>query len=236
MSNSYLDWAAQISSSTASIPRSIGSSAPIAASGCARRRSMRDHPVRDMFDLIFLDPPTFSNSKRMQGVLDVQRDHPELIGLLHAAAGARRAAAVLDQCAAFSAGSGDRGSAGRSWTSRRRRCRSISRAIRASTAASRSARRRPRATDRARASTTARWLIARGSLRVFFGLLTPRGILLHGILGLLLRAVLDLLGLARLLGFRGCAGRGAGRGTGQAAAGNAQAQATDNRMCFTPLA
>lgn len=31
------------------------------------------------FDLIFCDPPTFSNSKRMQGVLDIQRDHPELI-------------------------------------------------------------------------------------------------------------------------------------------------------------
>ena len=31
------------------------------------------------FDLIFLDPPTFSNSKRMQGVLDVQRDHAMLI-------------------------------------------------------------------------------------------------------------------------------------------------------------
>jgi 23S rRNA (guanine2445-N2)-methyltransferase / 23S rRNA (guanine2069-N7)-methyltransferase len=31
------------------------------------------------FELIFLDPPTFSNSKRMQGVLDVQRDHAELI-------------------------------------------------------------------------------------------------------------------------------------------------------------
>ncbi|MGH8276033.1 MAG: bifunctional 23S rRNA (guanine(2069)-N(7))-methyltransferase RlmK/23S rRNA (guanine(2445)-N(2))-methyltransferase RlmL, partial [Steroidobacteraceae bacterium] len=31
------------------------------------------------FDLVFLDPPTFSNSKRMQGVLDVERDHPELI-------------------------------------------------------------------------------------------------------------------------------------------------------------
>jgi 23S rRNA (guanine2445-N2)-methyltransferase / 23S rRNA (guanine2069-N7)-methyltransferase len=31
------------------------------------------------FDLIFLDPPTFSNSKRMQQVLDVQRDHAELI-------------------------------------------------------------------------------------------------------------------------------------------------------------
>lgn len=31
------------------------------------------------FDLIVLDPPTFSNSKKMDGTLDVQRDHPELI-------------------------------------------------------------------------------------------------------------------------------------------------------------
>jgi 23S rRNA (guanine2445-N2)-methyltransferase / 23S rRNA (guanine2069-N7)-methyltransferase len=32
------------------------------------------------WDLIFLDPPTFSNSKRMSGTLDVQRDHVELLG------------------------------------------------------------------------------------------------------------------------------------------------------------
>lgn len=31
------------------------------------------------YDLIFLDPPTFSNSSRMEGVLDLQRDHGELI-------------------------------------------------------------------------------------------------------------------------------------------------------------
>ena len=31
------------------------------------------------FDLIFLDPPSFSRSKRMQGTLDTQRDHVELI-------------------------------------------------------------------------------------------------------------------------------------------------------------
>ena len=31
------------------------------------------------FDLIFLDPPTFSNSKSMEGVLDVQRDHVAMI-------------------------------------------------------------------------------------------------------------------------------------------------------------
>lgn len=31
------------------------------------------------YDLIFMDPPTFSNSKRMEGVLDIQRDHAVLI-------------------------------------------------------------------------------------------------------------------------------------------------------------
>lgn len=31
------------------------------------------------FDLAVLDPPTFSNSKKMTGVLDVRRDYPELI-------------------------------------------------------------------------------------------------------------------------------------------------------------
>jgi 23S rRNA (cytosine1962-C5)-methyltransferase len=34
---------------------------------------------RESVDLIVLDPPTFSNSKSMMGVLDVQRDHPWLI-------------------------------------------------------------------------------------------------------------------------------------------------------------
>jgi len=34
---------------------------------------------RQRYGLIFLDPPTFSNSKRMDGVLDVQQDHVRLI-------------------------------------------------------------------------------------------------------------------------------------------------------------
>jgi len=38
------------------------------------------------FDLIFIDPPTFSNSKRTPGVIDVQRDHAGMI---------RRAMALL---------------------------------------------------------------------------------------------------------------------------------------------
>jgi len=32
-----------------------------------------------LYDLIFMDPPTFSNSARMAGVLDVQKDHAKLI-------------------------------------------------------------------------------------------------------------------------------------------------------------
>ncbi|GFM63904.1 bifunctional 23S rRNA (guanine(2069)-N(7))-methyltransferase RlmK/23S rRNA (guanine(2445)-N(2))-methyltransferase RlmL [Pseudomonas lijiangensis] len=36
---------------------------------------------REEYDLIFIDPPTFSNSKRMEGIFDVQRDQVELIDL-----------------------------------------------------------------------------------------------------------------------------------------------------------
>ncbi len=35
--------------------------------------------TRDRFDVIFLDPPSFSNSKRMKDTLDIQRDHEGLI-------------------------------------------------------------------------------------------------------------------------------------------------------------
>lgn len=31
------------------------------------------------FDLVVMDPPTFSNSKRMKDILDIQRDHTELL-------------------------------------------------------------------------------------------------------------------------------------------------------------
>ncbi len=36
-------------------------------------------PVTDRFDLIYLDPPTFSNSKRMDGTFEVERDQLTLI-------------------------------------------------------------------------------------------------------------------------------------------------------------
>lgn len=33
----------------------------------------------ELFDIIVLDPPSFSNSKRMEDILDIERDHPLLI-------------------------------------------------------------------------------------------------------------------------------------------------------------
>lgn len=39
---------------------------------------LADPPERG-FDLVILDPPTFSNSKRMDEILDIQRDHVRLI-------------------------------------------------------------------------------------------------------------------------------------------------------------
>lgn len=42
-------------------------------------RWLDEQPEAPQWDLIFLDPPTFSNSARMTGVLDIQRDHGRLI-------------------------------------------------------------------------------------------------------------------------------------------------------------
>ncbi|MES2880997.1 MAG: class I SAM-dependent methyltransferase [Bacteroidota bacterium] len=42
------------------------------------KQHLKDLPA-NYFDLIVMDPPTFSNSKRMDDVLDIQRDHVELI-------------------------------------------------------------------------------------------------------------------------------------------------------------
>jgi 23S rRNA (guanine2445-N2)-methyltransferase / 23S rRNA (guanine2069-N7)-methyltransferase len=33
----------------------------------------------EQFDVIYMDTPSFSNSKRMQGTLDIQRDHVGII-------------------------------------------------------------------------------------------------------------------------------------------------------------
>jgi len=40
---------------------------------------LTENTKQDRYDLIFLDPPSFSSSKRMESIFDVQRDHASLI-------------------------------------------------------------------------------------------------------------------------------------------------------------
>lgn len=84
LSNTYLAW---------SRDNMVLSGAGAGAGGSAHqfvKEDARRFLERDgrRFDVILLDPPTFSTSKAMEGTLDVQRDHPQLV----AAAMARLAA------------------------------------------------------------------------------------------------------------------------------------------------
>jgi 23S rRNA (guanine2445-N2)-methyltransferase / 23S rRNA (guanine2069-N7)-methyltransferase len=100
LSRTYLDWAED----------------NLALNGCAgpehhQEHHAKHHMVREDvftflrharpgFDLAVLDPPTFSNSKKMRDILDIQRDHVELVnatlallvpdGVLYFSTGARQ--------------------------------------------------------------------------------------------------------------------------------------------------
>jgi 23S rRNA (guanine2445-N2)-methyltransferase / 23S rRNA (guanine2069-N7)-methyltransferase len=74
MSRTYLAWARQ----NLALNGFNGLEHQLVQADCLK---WLDEPARERerYDLVFLDPPTFSNSKRMEGVLDVERDHPRLI-------------------------------------------------------------------------------------------------------------------------------------------------------------
>jgi 23S rRNA (guanine2445-N2)-methyltransferase / 23S rRNA (guanine2069-N7)-methyltransferase len=74
MSNTYLNWAQRNFELNGLAPQRNG----LVQADC--RLWLQDSARgRERYDLIFIDPPTFSNSKRMEGVFDVERDHPEFI-------------------------------------------------------------------------------------------------------------------------------------------------------------
>ena len=75
MSNTYLDWA----KANLALNNISGKHEFIQADCLEWLEVESRHTYPRQYDLIFLDPPTFSNSKRMDDVFDVQQDHVRLI-------------------------------------------------------------------------------------------------------------------------------------------------------------
>ena len=73
MSNTYLEWARR---NFALNGIAVADKHTIERADCI---AWLQQPVKQKFDLIVLDPPSFSNSKRMSESFDVQRDHVELV-------------------------------------------------------------------------------------------------------------------------------------------------------------
>lgn len=74
LSNTYLEWAAR------NFERN-GLKAPAHRLERADAVAWLEQPIRETYDLILLDPPTFSRSKKMDGEFDVATDHLRLIAL-----------------------------------------------------------------------------------------------------------------------------------------------------------
>ena len=76
MSNTYLQW----SQDNMALNGFTGEQHQYIRANCLEwLQSAHQEPQR--YGLIFLDPPTFSNSSRMEGVFDIQRDHVALINM-----------------------------------------------------------------------------------------------------------------------------------------------------------
>lgn len=73
MSNTYLDWARR----NMVLNGFTGAEHRFIRADCIEW--LKQGGDGDRYGLIFLDPPSFSSSKRMEAILDLQRDHVELI-------------------------------------------------------------------------------------------------------------------------------------------------------------
>jgi len=75
MSRTYLDWARR----NLELNGIKGYRHELIQADCLAWLDEEAGRGRSQFDLIFLDPPTFSNSKRMGDVFDMQQDHADLL-------------------------------------------------------------------------------------------------------------------------------------------------------------
>ena len=75
LSKTYLDWAKR----NLALNDIHGDHELIQANCLEWLEDEANQPYPRQYDLIFLDPPTFSNSKRMEDIFDIQNDHVNLI-------------------------------------------------------------------------------------------------------------------------------------------------------------
>jgi len=75
MSNTYINWA----KNNLALNKTAGQHEFIQADCLEWLSREAENPHSRHYELIFLDPPTFSNSKRMDAVFDIQNDHVPLI-------------------------------------------------------------------------------------------------------------------------------------------------------------
>jgi 23S rRNA (guanine2445-N2)-methyltransferase / 23S rRNA (guanine2069-N7)-methyltransferase len=75
MSNTYLEWA----KNNFDLNNMTGNHNIIRADCQEWLKQQAQQTEKKQYELIFLDPPTFSNSKRMEDFFDIQRDYIELI-------------------------------------------------------------------------------------------------------------------------------------------------------------
>lgn len=75
MSNTYLDWARR----NLDLNGIRGYRHELIQADCLAWLDAEALKGERRYDLIFLDPPTFSNSKRMSGAFDIQRDHLDML-------------------------------------------------------------------------------------------------------------------------------------------------------------
>lgn len=73
ISKTYLRWAQK----NMTLNGFLGKEHEFIHADCLEWLERTDHESK--YDLIFLDPPTFSNSKRMTRILDIQKDHVDII-------------------------------------------------------------------------------------------------------------------------------------------------------------
>jgi 23S rRNA (guanine2445-N2)-methyltransferase / 23S rRNA (guanine2069-N7)-methyltransferase len=76
LSSTYLDWARR----NLELNGFVGTGHELVRAECREWLEKTVNEGKRRWGLIFLDPPSFSNSKRMAGTFDVQRDHAVLIG------------------------------------------------------------------------------------------------------------------------------------------------------------